>query len=132
MIKIWVNGTFDVLHRGHLELLKFAKSQGDWLCVGIDSDQRIKELKGNDRPINYEEDRKMFLESLKFIDEVIIFNTREDLCNKIKDYNPGIFVIGSDYINKEIIGKEYAKRIIFFNRIEKYSSSSIIKKIKEI
>jgi len=128
MIKVWVNGVFDVLHRGHIELLKFAKLQGDYLCVGIDSDKRVKELKGNDRPINNQEDRKVFLESFRFVDEVIIFNSSQELSNKIKEYNPDIFVIGSDYKDKNIVGREHLKKIIFFDRVEGYSSTSIIGK----
>jgi len=129
MKKVWLNGVFDVLHRGHIELFKFAKYQGDWLCVGIDSDKRVKELKGPTRPINCAEDRKYFLESIKYIDEVIIFKTVEDLKNIINKYSPDIYVIGSDYLNKEKIGSEFAKEISFFKRIKKYSSSSILDKI---
>ena len=129
MIKVWLNGVFDVLHRGHIELFKFAKSQGDWLCVGIDADERVKELKGPLRPINCEEDRKYFLESIKYIDEVVIFKTSEDLKNIIQEYRPNIYVVGSDYKNKEKIGSIYAKEIVFFDRIEKYSSTLILNKI---
>ena len=63
--KVWVNGTFDVVHRGHIELFKFAKSQGNYLTVGIDTDRRIRENKGEGRPINTQLDRKYFLEAIK-------------------------------------------------------------------
>ena len=129
MKKVWVNGVFDVLHRGHIELLEFAESQGDWLCVGIDSDERVKELKGNSRPINSQEDRKYFLSSIIYVNEVVIFKTEEELSNIIKEYNPDIFVIGSDYKDKKIVGKEWLKKIVFFDKIGEYSSTSIINKI---
>jgi len=129
MIKIWVNGTFDILHRGHLELLSFAKKQGDYLTVGIDSDTRVKLLKGEHRPVNAQEDRRYFLQSLIYVDNVIIFKTDKELSDIINNYNPDIFVIGSDYRNKKIIGEEWAKKLIFFEKIKGYSSTSIINKI---
>ena len=71
---VWVNGCFDVLHRGHFEMLKYAKSFGDYLMVGIDSDQKVKKDKGNDRPFNSADDRKFALESIRHVDKVLIFN----------------------------------------------------------
>ena len=68
---IWTNGCFDVLHRGHIELFKYAKSLGTKLYVGIDSDEKIKKDKGNSRPINSVKDRKFILESIKYIEKVI-------------------------------------------------------------
>ena len=72
MKKIFVNGCFDILHRGHIELFKYAKSLGDILFVGIDTDERVKKAKGNERPFNNQDDRKYLLESIKYIDEVFI------------------------------------------------------------
>ena len=69
MKTIFVNGTFDLLHRGHLELLNYAKSLGDYLCVGIDTDVRVKEKKGEKRPIHNQNERKFFLENLKAVDD---------------------------------------------------------------
>lgn len=128
-LKIWLNGCFDILHPGHIALFKFAADLGDYVCVGIDSDERIKYHKGPDRPINNFKDRKVILESIKYINDVIVFSTDEELKSAIKNYSPDIFVIGSDYIDKPIIGQEYAKKIIYFNRIKEYSSSNIIEKI---
>ena len=78
-MNIWVNGCFDILHRGHLELFKFAKSQGSFLVVGIDSDKRVKNNKGISRPINNQEDRKFFLECIKYIDKVVVFDSDYEL-----------------------------------------------------
>ena len=71
MTRVIVNGTFDILHPGHVALLTYAKSLGDFLIVAIDSDERVKKLKGSDRPINGQEDRKTMLEALKPVDKVV-------------------------------------------------------------
>jgi len=129
MKKVWVNGTFDVLHLGHIKLFEFAKSQGDYLIVGIDSDKRIKELKGKNRPINNQEARLEFLSAIKYIDTVFIFDSEEELSLIIKNINPDIMVWGDEYKNKRKIGVEYGKEIVYFNKVEGYSSSTIIDKI---
>ena len=74
MIKIIVNGTFDIVHRGHIELLNHAKSLGDWLLVCIDTDRRVKELKGEQRPINNQYDRQFMLQNLEAVDAVRFFD----------------------------------------------------------
>lgn len=129
MKKIFVNGTFDVLHRGHLELLNYAKSLGDHLVVGIDSDGRVKQLKGSSRPIHNQEERKFFLENLKSVDQVFIFNTEQELIQLVKSTEPDIMVVGSDYLSRKVIGSEYAKQLRFFKRIDEYSSTKIIQSI---
>ena len=130
MKKVWVNGCFDVLHRGHIELFKFAKSKGDFLIIGIDSDERIKSMKGDLRPFNSEEDRRFFLESIKFIDHVEIFTSDEDLEKKIFYFDPDVMVIGSDYKNKKVIGSQHAKELLFFDRIQGYSTTNILERKK--
>jgi rfaE bifunctional protein nucleotidyltransferase chain/domain len=129
MKTVFVNGTFDVLHRGHLELLNYAKSLGEFLYVGIDTDERIKELKGPTRPIINQDDRSFFLRMLKPVSQVELFSTDEELENLIKGFNPDIMVVGSDYKNKRVIGSEYAKQLLFFDRIDEYSSTKIIQGI---
>ena len=126
--KVWVNGTFDIVHRGHIELFQFAKSQGHYLTVGIDTDRRIKQNKGKTRPINNQLDRKYFLEAIKYIDEVRIFDSDLELLNMIAVYHPECMVIGSDWMGKEVIGAEYAKELIYFNRVGDYSTSNILSK----
>jgi len=126
--KIWINGTFDVLHIGHLHLIKEAANLGS-VKVGIDSDQRVRELKGESRPINSENDRRDFLLAIKGVDSVEIFNTEDELIDLIKSYSPDCFVIGNDYTEKKIIGIEHVKEIVFIPRIKNYSSTEIISKI---
>ena len=131
MKTVWTNGCFDVLHRGHIELFKYAKSLGDLLIVGIDSDRKVKIDKGETRPINKAEDRKFMLESIKYIDKVFIFNSKQHLEGLIKLIKPNIMVIGSDWKGKEVVGQEYAKELNFFDRIEEYSTTNIIKENKK-
>lgn len=129
--RIVVNGTFDILHRGHLELLNFAKKQGDWLLVCIDSDRRVKELKGETRPVNSEADRKFMLQNLKAVDYVLIFDSSEELEEILESYRPDAMVKGSDYRDKPIVGSQYCKQIIFVDMIHGYSSTNIIQRITD-
>ncbi len=130
MKKIVVNGTFDVLHLGHLRLLEYAKSHpNSYVLVLIDSDRRVKELKGKDRPINTEYERACFLSALKCVDRVEIFDSDEELRNYIRDFDPDIMVKGSDYIGKPIIGAEYCKEIKFYERLGNYSTTNKIQSI---
>ena len=124
--KIFVNGTFDILHRGHLELLRYAKSLGAELLVCIDSDSRVKELKGLDRPFNNTNDRKYFLESLKFVKEVVTFDSRQELIQLVKEYQPDYMVVGDDYKDQQVFGSEHAKNLIFFEKIPTYSTTKIL------
>ena len=126
MLKVFINGTFDVLHPGHISLFKDAKSRGDFLFVAIDSDKRVSQLKGIDRPFNNQENRKYILENLKFIDKVEIFNSDVELKDLIKKYAPDIMMVGSDWKNKTIVGSEYAKQLIFFDRIPDFSTTKIL------
>lgn len=130
MKKVWVNGSFDVLHVGHIRLLKYASEFG-LVRVGLDTDKRIKEKKGESRPINTLYDRMEFMSGIRYVNDVVSFDSDETLINSIKEYDPDYFIIGSDYKGKKIIGEEFAKEIIFFDRL-KYSSTDIIKKITEI
>lgn len=121
-----VNGTFDIVHTGHVYLLNFARRLGTNLLVAIDSDRRVKELKGANRPINSELERKLLLENLKSVDQVEIFDTDEELIDIIKTC--AIMVKGSDYINQPIIGKNLVP-VIFFERVNGYSTTNKIESI---
>ena len=128
-MKIMVNGTFDILHRGHLEMLQYAKSLGSYLMVAIDTDRRVKELKGNTRPINNEKDRMFMLKSLRSVDYCWTFDSDDELREIIKTYNPDIMVKGSDWRGKDIVGGEYCKEIRFFERLDDYSTTNTIQDI---
>lgn len=124
-MRVWVNGTFDVLHVGHISLLQFASLYGK-VRVGIDSDRRVKELKGENRPVNNWKDRSTMLKELRSVKEVVGFDSDEELENQIKEYNPDYCVIGSDYKDKTVIGGQFCRRLIFFDKIDGYSTTKIL------
>ena len=121
-MKVFVNGTFDILHPGHIALLNYAKSLGVYLLVGIDCDERVVQLKGPARPINSQTDRKLMLENLKAVDEVQVFNSDKELLHLIGQCD--IMVKGSDYINKPIIGSDQIE-IKFYERTEHSTTKAI-------
>ena len=123
---IWTNGCFDILHVGHIELFKYAKSLGFVLYVGIDSDEKVKRDKGEGRPFNKLSDRIKVLESIKYIDKVISFDSTEGLESLLEKYKPHVLIAGSDWHNKTIVGEQHAQHIRFFDRIEEHSTSKII------
>jgi len=124
---IFTNGCFDILHRMHIELLKFCKSRGDYVIVGLNSDASVKALKGDKRPINKEDDRKYVLESLKFVDEVIIFE-EETPFNLVKKLRPDEIVKGGDYKVEDIAGHEFAP-VVLFNYNNSYSTTKALEKL---
>ena len=131
-MKVWTNGCFDILHRGHIELFKYAKSLGDELVVGIDTDEKVKLDKGEDRPINNLQDRMYMLQSIKYIDKVIPFDSTDELDRTIKWIKPHIMVIGSDWKDKKVIGKKWAEKLVFFDRVGNYSTTKILKSYENL
>ena len=127
MKRILVNGTFDIVHPGHLALLNYARSLGDFLVVAIDSDRRVRELKGPSRPINNEQERRLLLENLRAVDEVRVFDSDQELVDIVASC--AIMVKGSDYRGQPIVGQEVCQELIFFERINGYSSTAKIQHI---
>jgi D-beta-D-heptose 7-phosphate kinase/D-beta-D-heptose 1-phosphate adenosyltransferase len=126
---IFTNGCFDILHRGHIELFKFCRSLGNNVIVGLNTDRSIRENKGNSRPINSQEDRKLILESIRYIDNVILFDekTPYKLINQIK---PDIIVKGGDYSAKDVVGSDICK-VVIFDYVKGYSTTRLLQDITD-
>ena len=123
---IWINGCFDVLHMGHIKLFRRARQMGMKVIIGVDTDERIRQAKGEGRPVNDLHNRIDFLRSIKYVDMIHSFGTDEELSKLIEDYLPRYMLIGDDYKDKEIIGSKWVKEIIYVPRYQGLSSSNII------
>ena len=123
---IFTNGCFDILHRGHVELLRYCHSLGR-VVVGLNSDRSVKQLKGDSRPYNNESDRQLVLEACKFVDEIIIFD-EETPYQLIKKVKPDIVVKGGDYQQEDVVGNDLAE-VKIFNFVDGYSTTNILEKM---
>ena len=123
---VWTNGCFDVLHVGHIKLFEYAKQQGTKLYVGVDSDKKVKNDKGQNRPFNTLSDRINLLLAIKYIDAVIPFDSTEELEINIKNISPDVMVIGGDWKGKTVVGEQHTKELKFFDRIPGYSTTNIL------
>ena len=128
-VRVFVNGTFDLLHPGHIALLNYARSLGNYVIVGIDTDDRVREKKGSTRPIYNQDDRGLMLVALKAVDEVRYFDSDESLEALVKDVKPDVMVVGSDWKGKSVIGSYWAADLKFFDRIEKYATTKTVESI---
>ena len=132
---VFTNGCFDVVHRGHIEFLKFCKSQGDILVVGLNSDNSVKAIKGPDRPINNQHDRAAVLAAFGTVDYVTIFDKLEPR-KLIKKVKPDILVKGKDWEYKGVVGREivesYGGKVILAPLVEGKSSTATIKKMRSL
>ncbi|MGX3011626.1 D-glycero-beta-D-manno-heptose-7-phosphate kinase [Helicobacter sp. 23-1044] len=126
---VFTNGCFDILHFGHISYLRKAKSFGDILVVGLNSDDSVRRLKGDSRPINDESDRAQILKELECVDFVIIFDESTPL-NLIKQIRPDILVKGADYKGKEVVGSEIVPDVRLVEFVEGKSTSKIAEKIQ--
>lgn len=126
---VFTNGCFDIIHAGHIKLLKEAKKQGDVLIVGINSDSSIRRIKGKERPIINQKQRAAILSAIKYVDHVVIYNelTPYKLIKKLK---PHILVKGSDYKLNEVVGRSLVKKVILVPILKGASTTNIINKIK--
>lgn len=129
---VLTNGVFDIFHKGHIELLKFAKTQGDKLIVAIDSDRRVKELKGENRPINTQEDRRKVLETNRYVDEVVIFDSSEELRNFYSTLSPDVIVKGSEWTADEVRERDNIPegiQVKVYPLVDNYSTTNTMQKI---
>ena len=128
-VRVFVNGTFDLLHPGHIALLNYARSLGNYVIVGIDTDDRVREKKGPTRPIYNQDDRGLMLVALKAVDEVRYFDSDESLEALVKDVKPDVMVVGSDWKDKSVIGSYWAADLHFFDRVGDYATTKTIEGI---
>ena len=132
---VLTNGVFDILHKGHIELLKFSKMQGTKLIIAIDSDRRVKELKGNDRPINNQEDRRRILETNRYVDEVVIFDSVEELQGFYDTLSPDVIVKGSEWTADEVRERDNIPenvQIKVYPLVGDYSTTNTMNKIRDM
>ena len=128
-MNIFTNGCFDVLHRGHFELLKYCKSLGT-VTVGLNSDESVRRLKGTARPFFNQDDRLFALMSCRYVDAVVIFD-EDTPYNLIKEIKPDIIVKGGDYRPSEVVGCDIAE-VKIFNYIDGYSTTSVLEKQNDL
>ena len=129
---VWTNGTFDILHPGHIKLFKVAKELGDMVIVGTDTDEKIKKDKGDHRPVNDLCYRVAMLEAIKYIDVVHTFGSRQELEDLIQLYEPDILLLGDDWRDGDVVGWEHAGETRFLPRVGGYASSNTIERIKKL
>ncbi|MFQ6616137.1 MAG: D-glycero-beta-D-manno-heptose 1-phosphate adenylyltransferase [Fidelibacterota bacterium] len=132
-VVVFTNGCFDLLHRGHIELLERARGEGDCLFVGINGDQSVERLKGAGRPIQSAEDRAAIVDALAVVDDVTIFHeeTPEELIKKVR---PEILVKGADYGESEIVGgglvKSWGGKVVTVPLIRGRGTRLLLEKIR--
>ena len=127
---VFTNGCFDILHAGHVSILEFARGKGDVLVLGLNTDASVKRLqKAPGRPINNQADRALVVAALEAVDAVVLFN-EDTPYNLIRLVKPDVLVKGGDYKAGEIIGREFAKKVIIFPLLKGRSTTNIVSKIK--
>ena len=131
---VWTNGCFDILHMGHYEYLKFSRQQGDFLIVGLNSDESVRRLKGPNRPITGEAERARLLAALDVVDALVIFEEDTPL-QAIKVIRPDVIVKGGDYREDQVVGwevvKSYGGKVVIAPFVKGFSTTDIVKRIIE-
>ena len=131
---VFTNGCFDLLHAGHVDLLKRAKELGDVLVVGLNSDSSVRELKGPGRPFMDEEDRALILDALEAVDYVVLFSepTPKELVDAVR---PDVLVKGEDYLDKVIVGSERVRadggEVVTVPLLPDRSSTALVQRVRE-
>jgi D-beta-D-heptose 7-phosphate kinase/D-beta-D-heptose 1-phosphate adenosyltransferase len=132
---VFTNGVFDILHPGHIDLLEFAKSSGDYLIVGINDDDSVKRLKGKDRPLYSLEERMEILAAVMYVDFIIPFpqDTPRQLIKRL--YRVDVLVKGGDYKPNEVVGRkeveESGGKLLLFDFKNNWSTTAVLQKIKQ-
>ena len=130
---VFTNGCFDIIHRGHVDYLSKAKDLGDILIIGLNTDQSVRNIKGNTRPIQDEQSRAIILASMQFVDAIVFFSEPTPY-TLIKEIQPDILVKGADYKKEDIVGYDIVSqrggKVETIEFIEGYSTSNIERKIK--
>jgi D-beta-D-heptose 7-phosphate kinase/D-beta-D-heptose 1-phosphate adenosyltransferase len=127
---VFTNGCFDILHVGHVKYLQEAKSYGDALIVGLNSDSSVRELKGPTRPVNPQDDRAYILAALESVDYVVMFSD-ETPYELIKNIAPDILVKGGDYEGKSVVGAEFAGELRLVQFVDGKSTTATISRINK-
>ncbi len=131
---VFTNGCFDLLHLGHIDYLSKARDHGDMLIVGVNTDDSVKRLKGNSRPLTDEQSRSMIMASLHFVDAVVLFD-EDTPYELIKLVQPDVLIKGNDYKAEEVVGYDIVKKkggeVVTIDLVEGYSTSAIEQKIKQ-
>ena len=127
---VFTNGCFDILHAGHVSVLEFARNKGDVLIVGVNSDASVRRLKGPTRPVNAQQDRALVLAALESVSAVCIFE-EDTPYHLIKLVRPDVLVKGGDYKPTEIVGREFAGKVVRFALLKGRSTTNIIKKVSK-
>jgi len=127
---VFTNGCFDILHPGHIKLLKEAKKLGDYLFVGLNSDKSIKKIKGEKRPILSQNARVEILSAIEYVDYIILFDEATPY-RLIKSLKPHYLVKGADWKKEEIVGREFVQKIYQVKILKNFSTTLLIEKILE-
>jgi len=125
---VFTNGCFDIIHSGHVKLLRECAQLGDFVIVGINSDSSVRKLKGKSRPLNKLKDRIEVLKAIRYVDYVIPFSEITPY-NLIKSIKPDFLVKGGDYKENEVVGKEFAGRVVIVDLLKGISTTKIIEKV---
>jgi D-beta-D-heptose 7-phosphate kinase/D-beta-D-heptose 1-phosphate adenosyltransferase len=127
---VFTNGCFDIIHSAHIRLIKYAKTLGEVLVLGLNSDKSVKIIKGDKRPINSQQERAELLANLDWVDYIIIFDDTTPY-SVLQNLKPSIIVKGGDYEIDKIVGKEFTKKVVLFDYVENCSTTKVIEKIIE-
>lgn len=127
---VFTNGCFDVIHRGHIQYLQESRELGDLLILGLNSDESVRRLKGESRPVNTQEDRAFVLANLQSVDWICVFD-QDTPSELIQAIEPDVLVKGGDYSPEQVVGREWARQVQIVKFVEGYSSSNTLKKLEE-